>query len=261
LASLDADTCQWVRSARDTEAAARGTGQGAAQSEKEAGEPLRSTHGVLLCLARALPRESRHKVGLLSFMVPAGLRRLSFGRLAVRIAQDQGVSDDPGTHTGMILSVGALSRCVCILTFCRSAVPLHLVFPTFVAERLVFIFPLEFPCSSPRRRGQNKCTRVQRMDWPRDRPRRLYNIQHRCAWLALQILRWEWALGMPSLVNSAPGKRAGDIGRHHAPALWRGCCWSWRGVPFSIVSNLRYIRCGDLPCGGWGVGTAGACLE
>lgn len=65
LASLDADTCQWVRSARDTEAAARG-GAGAqgggVQSEREAGEPLRSTHGVLLCLARALPRESRHKV-------------------------------------------------------------------------------------------------------------------------------------------------------------------------------------------------------
>lgn len=63
LASLDADTCQWVRSARDnTEAAARGAGQRGVQSEKEAGEPLRSTHGVLLCLARALPRESRHKV-------------------------------------------------------------------------------------------------------------------------------------------------------------------------------------------------------
>ncbi len=62
LASLDADTCQWVRSARDAEMSARGAGQGAAQSEKEAGEPLRSTHGVLLCLARALPRESRHKV-------------------------------------------------------------------------------------------------------------------------------------------------------------------------------------------------------
>lgn len=66
LASLDADTCQWVRSARDPEAAAaaRGAGKGVGvQSEKEAGEPLRSTHGVLLCLARALPRESRHKVG------------------------------------------------------------------------------------------------------------------------------------------------------------------------------------------------------
>lgn len=63
LASLDADTCQWVRSARDAEAATRGAGQGGVQSEKEAGEPLRSTHGVLLCLARALPRESRHKVG------------------------------------------------------------------------------------------------------------------------------------------------------------------------------------------------------
>ncbi|CAM9533516.1 unnamed protein product [Scytosiphon promiscuus] len=57
LASLDADTCQWVRSARDPEATARG----GAQSEKEAGEPLRSTHGVLLCLARALPGDSRHK--------------------------------------------------------------------------------------------------------------------------------------------------------------------------------------------------------
>lgn len=70
LASLDADTCQWVRSARDTEAAAaRGAGGGGAggvQSKKEAGEPLRSTHGVLLCLARALPRESRHKVGCYS---------------------------------------------------------------------------------------------------------------------------------------------------------------------------------------------------
>lgn len=60
LASLDADTCQWVRSARDPEAA----GRSGAQSEKEAGEPLRSTHGVLLCLARALPGDSRHKVGL-----------------------------------------------------------------------------------------------------------------------------------------------------------------------------------------------------
>lgn len=59
LASLDADTCQWVRSARDPEA----TAGGGAQSEKEAGEPLRSTHGVLLCLARALPGDSRHKVG------------------------------------------------------------------------------------------------------------------------------------------------------------------------------------------------------
>ena len=64
LASLDADTCLWVRSARDSEAAARGAGQGGLQAEKEAGEPLRSTHGVLLCLARALPRESRHKVRL-----------------------------------------------------------------------------------------------------------------------------------------------------------------------------------------------------
>lgn len=61
LASLDADTCQWVRSARDL-AAAGGTGK-EARSGKEAGEPLRSTHGVLLCLARALPRESRYQVG------------------------------------------------------------------------------------------------------------------------------------------------------------------------------------------------------
>lgn len=60
LASLDADTCRWVRSARYPEARERG--QGGVQSEKEAGEPLRSTHGVLLCLARALPRESRQKV-------------------------------------------------------------------------------------------------------------------------------------------------------------------------------------------------------
>ncbi|CAM9437484.1 unnamed protein product [Ectocarpus sp. 4 AP-2014] len=60
LASLDADTCRWVRSARDPEA--REKGQGGVQSEKEAGEPLRSTHGVLLCLARALPRESRQKL-------------------------------------------------------------------------------------------------------------------------------------------------------------------------------------------------------
>lgn len=63
LASLDADTCQWVRSARDTEAVAKGGVKGGVQTEKEAGEPLRSTHGVLLCLARALPRESRYKVG------------------------------------------------------------------------------------------------------------------------------------------------------------------------------------------------------
>ncbi|CAN0545227.1 unnamed protein product, partial [Ectocarpus sp. 8 AP-2014] len=41
LASLDADTCRWVRSARYPEA--REKGQGGVQSEKEAGEPLRST--------------------------------------------------------------------------------------------------------------------------------------------------------------------------------------------------------------------------
>lgn len=61
LASLDADTCQWVRSARESEAA-EAVGN-TMQSDKAAGEPLRSTHGVLLCLARALPRESRYKVG------------------------------------------------------------------------------------------------------------------------------------------------------------------------------------------------------
>lgn len=61
LASLDADTCQWVRSVKDPEAVgALGKGM---RTEDEAGErPLRSTHGVLLCLARALPPESRHKV-------------------------------------------------------------------------------------------------------------------------------------------------------------------------------------------------------
>lgn len=57
LANLDADTCQWVRAAKDPEAVSR-----AQQSEQGQGEPLRSTHGVLLCLARALPRDSRHKV-------------------------------------------------------------------------------------------------------------------------------------------------------------------------------------------------------
>ncbi|CAB1100113.1 unnamed protein product [Ectocarpus sp. CCAP 1310/34] len=60
LASLDADTCRWVRSARYPEAWEEG--RGGVRSEKEAGEPLRSTHGVLLCLARALPRESRQKL-------------------------------------------------------------------------------------------------------------------------------------------------------------------------------------------------------
>lgn len=60
LASLDADTCQWVRSARDFEA--EGSAEKRAQSHKEAKEPLRSTHGVLLCLARALPPDSRYKV-------------------------------------------------------------------------------------------------------------------------------------------------------------------------------------------------------
>ena len=63
MANLDADTCQWVRAAKDPEAVSRAGMGGGVQSEKEQGEPLQSTHGVLLCLARALPRDdSRHKV-------------------------------------------------------------------------------------------------------------------------------------------------------------------------------------------------------
>lgn len=61
LASLDADTCQWIRSARDVNGASRAA-EGAADTGKVAKEPLRSTHGVLLCLARALPRNSRYEV-------------------------------------------------------------------------------------------------------------------------------------------------------------------------------------------------------
>lgn len=59
LASLDADTCQWVRAAKDSDAVGGGGGTG---GDGGGGEPLRSTHGVLLCLARALPPDSRHKV-------------------------------------------------------------------------------------------------------------------------------------------------------------------------------------------------------
>lgn len=62
LASLDADTCQWIRSARSVEVQHTGGRGEEAESGNVAKEPLRSTHGVLLCLARALPRDSRYKV-------------------------------------------------------------------------------------------------------------------------------------------------------------------------------------------------------
>lgn len=64
LARLDADTCQWVRTAKDVDAfAGAGAGKGREGGGMSVGgEPLRSTHGVLLCLARALPPDSRYKV-------------------------------------------------------------------------------------------------------------------------------------------------------------------------------------------------------
>lgn len=60
LASLDADTCQWVRSARELDTVGIPGSEGSSGSMTKG--PLRSTHGVLLCLMRALPRDSRHKV-------------------------------------------------------------------------------------------------------------------------------------------------------------------------------------------------------
>lgn len=63
MASLDADTCQWVRSAKDPEAV-EAVGKGVRAEDKAGERPLRSTHGVLLCLARALPPDSRHKVSV-----------------------------------------------------------------------------------------------------------------------------------------------------------------------------------------------------
>lgn len=66
LASLDADTCQWVRSARDSAAVGlsgkeAGVGAGA-PSGKVAVKPLTSAHEVLVRVERELKRELRYKV-------------------------------------------------------------------------------------------------------------------------------------------------------------------------------------------------------
>ncbi|CAM9317174.1 unnamed protein product [Discosporangium mesarthrocarpum] len=65
LANLDADTCQWVRAASDQDLEGshnQRQGERGARPQKMASQPLKSTHGVLLYLARALPPESRQKV-------------------------------------------------------------------------------------------------------------------------------------------------------------------------------------------------------